>query len=127
MNVQPDPEAVRELAHSLWEHRGKREGDAEKDWFEAERLLDLRRRIDDRRANESVRESFPASDPPAAGPPDKPPSNADAKWAAADAAKPRERRQLSGSDRGAGRGANDDPARKPAETPKLGSRDAPGG
>jgi len=33
--------------------------------------------------DESVNESFPASDPPASRLPDEPPSNADAKWAAA--------------------------------------------
>jgi hypothetical protein len=36
--------------------------------------------------DESVAESFPASDPPASRLPDEPPSNADAKWAAARAA-----------------------------------------
>jgi len=36
--------------------------------------------------DESVVESFPASDPPASHLPDIPPSNADAKWAAAKAA-----------------------------------------
>ena len=37
--------------------------------------------------DESVSESFPASDPPASRLPDDPPVNADAKWAAARAAK----------------------------------------
>jgi hypothetical protein len=36
--------------------------------------------------DESVEESFPASDPPASRLPDEPPSNAEAKWAAARAA-----------------------------------------
>jgi hypothetical protein len=36
-----------------------------------------------RAVDESVIESFPASDPPASRLPDEPPSNADAKWAAA--------------------------------------------
>jgi hypothetical protein len=36
--------------------------------------------------DESVRESFPASDPPASRLPDEPPANAEAKWAAARAA-----------------------------------------
>jgi hypothetical protein len=39
-----------------------------------------------RAVDESVAESFPASDPPASRLPDEPPSNADAKWAAARAA-----------------------------------------
>jgi hypothetical protein len=38
------------------------------------------------RVDESGLESFPASDPPASRLPDEPPSNADAKWAAARAA-----------------------------------------
>jgi hypothetical protein len=36
--------------------------------------------------DESLEETFPASDPPASRLPDEPPSNADAKWAAARAA-----------------------------------------
>jgi uncharacterized membrane protein len=36
--------------------------------------------------DESLQETFPASDPPASHLPDEPPSNADAKWAAARAA-----------------------------------------
>jgi hypothetical protein len=36
--------------------------------------------------DQSVEESFPASDPPASHLPDEPPANADAKWAAARAA-----------------------------------------
>jgi hypothetical protein len=38
------------------------------------------------RVDESVNESFPASDPPASRLPDEPPVNAEAKWAAARAA-----------------------------------------
>lgn len=40
-----------------------------------------------RAVDESVDQSFPASDPPASRLPDEPPSNAEAKWAAARAAK----------------------------------------
>lgn len=40
----------------------------------------------DARVDESVSESFPASDPPASRLPDEPPVNAEAKWAAARAA-----------------------------------------
>jgi hypothetical protein len=87
MNRQPDPQAVRDLAYSLWEQRGKPDGDAQEHWFEAERLLGAGRRTDNQRIDESVRESFPASDAPASGLPDKRPANADSKWAAADAAK----------------------------------------
>ena len=116
MNKQPDPKAVRELAHSLWEQRGKPEG-------EAERLLGAEPRTDNQRVDESVRESFPASDAPASGVPDKPPANADKKWAAADAAKSRK-------SRGRSRATNGEPGdngTRKSETPKLGSRDAPGG
>jgi hypothetical protein len=124
MNRQPDPEAVRELAHRLWEQRGKPEGEAERHWLEAERMLGAQKRTDSQRVDESVRESFPASDAPASGVPDKPPVNADRKWAAADAAKQ--------SRKGRGRssttnGEPDNGTRKPGEKPKLGSRDAPGG
>jgi hypothetical protein len=41
-----------------------------------------------RAVDEAVDESFPASDPPASRLPDEPPVNADAKWAAAQNAKP---------------------------------------
>ena len=122
MNRQHDPQAVRELAYSLWEQGGKQEGDAERHWFEAERLLGAKPRTDNQRVDESVRESFPASDAPASGLPDKPPANADRKWAAADAAKSRKSR----GKRTTNGGPEDNGIRK-SETPKLGSRDAPGG
>ena len=124
MNRQPNPEAVRDLAYSLWEQRGKPQGDAERHWFEAERLLGAQPRTDNQRVDESVRESFPASDAPASGLPDKPPANADSKWAAADAAKPRKGRGRSSTPSS---GSDDNGKRKSGEMPKLGSRDAPGG
>ena len=37
----------------------------------------------DKTVEEAGKESFPASDPPASGVPDKPPANADEKWKAA--------------------------------------------
>jgi hypothetical protein len=123
MNRQPDPEAVRDLAYSLWEQRGKPEGDAERHWYEAERLLGAKPRTDNQRVDESVRESFPASDAPASGLPDKPPANADRKWAAADAAKSRKGRGRSPT----ANGEPDDNGTRKSEKPKLGSRDAPGG
>ena len=118
MTRQHDPQAVRELAYSLWEQGGKREGDAERHWLEAERLLGAKPRTDNQRVDESVRESFPAS-----GLPDKPPANAARKWAAADAAKSRKSRAKSRTTNG---GPDGNGSRK-SEMPKLGSRDAPGG
>jgi hypothetical protein len=128
MNRQPDPQAVRDLAYSLWEQRGKPDGDADGHWFEAERLLGAGRRTDNQRVDESVRESFPASDAPASGLPDKPPANADSKWAAADAAKqPRKSRVRPRLRTGSDGDSDDDAAPRSAERPKLGSSDAPGG
>jgi hypothetical protein len=128
MNKQPDPQAVRDLAYSLWEQRGKPEGDAQEHWFEAERLLGVRPRTDNQRVDESVRESFPASDAPASGLLDKRPANADSKWAAADAAKqPRKGRVRPRSGTTTGGESDNDATRRSAEKPKLGSRDAPGG
>ena len=75
--------SVRELAYRLWVKRGKPIGSAEADWFEAERRLSRGQRTGAKKVDEAVKESFPASDPPASGLPDKPPANADAKWAAA--------------------------------------------
>jgi hypothetical protein len=129
---QHDLERVRELAYRLWVERGRPEGGAEADWFEAERQLHGRRKTDSQIVDEAARESFPASDPPASGLPDKPPANAGEKWRAADAAaKPRKRRSKTAS-AAAGKPADpdesEDPkARNARETPKLGSRDAPGG
>src|SRR5262249_47450295 len=114
---------VRDLAHSLWEQRGKPEGEAERHWFEAERLLGAQPRTDNQRVDESVRESFPASDAPASGLPDKRPANARRKWEAAAAAKSRKNR---GRSRAAD-GDSEDKGTRKSEMPKLGSRDAPGG
>jgi Protein of unknown function (DUF2934) len=124
MNKQPEPQAIRDLAHSLWEQRGKPEGEAEQHWFEAERLLGAQPRTDNQRVDESVRESFPASDAPASGGPDRPPANAEKKWAAADAAKSRKSRAPSRTTSGE---PEDNGPLTSGETPKLGSRDAPGG
>ena len=123
MNRQPDPQAVRDLAYSLWEQRGRPEGDAERHWYEAERLLGTALRTDNQRVDESVRESFPASDAPASGLPDRPPANAERKWAAADAATPRKNRGRTRTPTG----KPEDNETRRSETPKLGSSDAPGG
>lgn len=45
----------------------------------------------DKTVEEAGKESFPASDSPASGLPDKPPANADEKWKAARKAKARQR------------------------------------
>jgi Protein of unknown function (DUF2934) len=124
VKTEPDPRSVRELAYRLWEQRGRPEGCAEEDWFEAERQLSGQpRRTDAQVVDEAVKESFPASDAPATGLPDKRPTNAEEKWAAAES-KPRKRRTK------APRRVEEVNAPESSdlrETPKLGSRDAPGG
>ncbi len=76
MSTQLDVRKQRELAYRLWEERGRPEGRPEEDWFEAERrLLSDRHEAASAAIDEAVRESFPASDPPATGLPDKPPVN----------------------------------------------------
>lgn len=83
--------SVAELAYQLWEARGRPGGSAERDWDEAERQLSgdetanpsLSKAVD-----ESLEETFPASDPPASHGIDEPPANADAKWKAAGRTRP---------------------------------------
>ena len=50
------------------------------------------RKAKDTTGEEAGKESFPASDPPASGLPDKPPRNADEKWKAARKARQRVKR-----------------------------------
>jgi hypothetical protein len=88
-----DHRSIGELAYQLWQARGCPQGSAEQDWLEAERQLDAAppkqpviakqpvtasKEIDD-----SLKATFPASDPPATQRPDHPPVNADEKWKAA--------------------------------------------
>jgi len=80
--------SVAELAYQLWSARGRPHGSAEEDWLEAERRLAAAEPNGDTLATESaldasLKESFPASDPPASHLPDLPPSNAADKWSAA--------------------------------------------
>ena len=76
MGTQLDVGKQRELAYRLWEERGRPEGRAEEDWFEAERrLLTGQHEAESAAVDEAARESFPASDPPSTGIPDKPPVN----------------------------------------------------
>jgi hypothetical protein len=93
-----DQRTVRELAHRLWEARGRPDGSPERDWLDAEHQLSTSapavpagsaaapagsaKSVDD-----TLKDTFPASDPPASHLPDEPPVNAGEKWAAADAAR----------------------------------------
>jgi hypothetical protein len=87
--LMPSHQSIAELAYQLWLARGCTLGSADKDWFEAERHLgvtaEARRSqpITESEIDASLKESFPASDPPASHLPDVPPSNAADKWAAA--------------------------------------------
>jgi len=78
-------ETIRRLAHQLWEAGGRRNDSHESDWLRAEQMIrDAQRSASNPPSvDESVWESFPASDPPSTHAPDVPPVNADAKWAAA--------------------------------------------
>jgi hypothetical protein len=86
-----DQRSVRELAHRLWEARGRPDGSAERDWSDAERQLSAAQAAapaaSAKQIDDTLKDTFPASDPPASHLPDKPPVNAGEKWAAADAAR----------------------------------------
>jgi len=74
--MQLDVRKQRELAYRLWEERGRPVGRPEEDWFEAERrLLSDQHEAESAAVDEAARESFPASDPPSTGVPDRPPVN----------------------------------------------------
>jgi len=84
----PAYQSVAEFAYHLWLARGRPHGSADTDWFEAERQLGVvadpgRSRTTENEIDASLKETFPASDPPASHLPDLPPSNAQDKWAAA--------------------------------------------
>lgn len=98
-----DPQRIRELAYSIWEAGGCRQDTAQEDWLTAERQLlgesPPTKAATPRAVDDSIKQSFPASDPPASRLPDEPPVNAEAKWEAAAKAKARENnpRERSGS------------------------------
>ena len=85
--MQSENRSIGELAYQLWQARGCPEGTAEQDWLDAERQLRAKQApataATSKAIDDSLKETFPASDPPATQRPDTPPSNADAKWKAA--------------------------------------------
>jgi Protein of unknown function (DUF2934) len=84
--MHPEHRSVSELAYQLWQARGCPDGTAEQDWREAERQLAARpaaQAAASEAVDASLKDTFPASDPPATQRPDEPPANAEAKWKAA--------------------------------------------
>jgi hypothetical protein len=75
---EPHGTTTAQRAFELWQARGCPEGSS----YEAERQLSSSNARDllDAQVEESVTESFPASDAPASHLPDIPPSNAAHKW-----------------------------------------------
>jgi Protein of unknown function (DUF2934) len=74
-------QSIAELAYRLWNDRGRPHGSEEEDWLEAERQLSgAGDEPNERGIDAASKQSFPASDPPGNTLPDRPPSNADAKW-----------------------------------------------
>ncbi|HEY2780709.1 MAG TPA: DUF2934 domain-containing protein [Steroidobacteraceae bacterium] len=89
--MHPEDRSIGELAYRLWQARGCPAGTAEQDWLEAEKQLRATRspRPQSSEAlDDSLKGTFPASDPPASRLPDVPPANAAAKWQAAEGARP---------------------------------------
>jgi hypothetical protein len=88
--MHPEHRSIGELAYRLWQARGCPDGTAEQDWLEAEKQLHASRPARPRSSeavDDSLKSTFPASDPPASRLPDVPPANAAAKWKAAEAAR----------------------------------------
>jgi Protein of unknown function (DUF2934) len=83
--MHSDQRSIGELAYHLWRARGCPEGSSEQDWAEAERQLAAAptKSQSTEAVDSSLKDTFPASDPPATQGPDLPPSNADEKWRAA--------------------------------------------
>lgn len=97
--MQSDHKSIGELAYRLWQSRGCPDGTAEQDWLDAERQLcamqTSTRPAKPETVDDSLKGTFPASDPPASRLPDEPAANADAKWKAAEAARKKSPRQKS--------------------------------
>jgi Protein of unknown function (DUF2934) len=88
--MHPEHRSIGELAYRLWQARGCPDGTAEQDWLEAEKQLQASRPVRPRSSeavDDSLKSTFPASDPPASHLPDVPPANAAAKWKAAEASR----------------------------------------
>jgi hypothetical protein len=86
---------IRELAFQLWVARGCPEGRADQDWLEAESQLSAgepTQAASTKGVDDALKDTYPASDPPASHLPDEPPANAEAKWEAAAAAEDSKRR-----------------------------------
>jgi hypothetical protein len=84
--MSTNSKSTEEIAYELWEARGRPYGSPEHDWHAAENLAARPKAESGSKPDiveEAMADSFPASDPPASHIPDVPPSNADAKWAAA--------------------------------------------
>lgn len=110
MNPVPDPRAIRELAYRLWEERGRPDESAEDIWLEAERQLRhvhedfTSSEVPTLNASAMARAETVAAADPGSRPqdtaaqdpgldageysPEKPPVNAEFKWAAAELQKP---------------------------------------
>ncbi len=82
--MQDEHQAIAELAYRLWEERGRPDGDHEQIWLDAEQRLKHKGAAPPERAapviDNTLKDSFPASDPPSSHLPDRPPSNAADKW-----------------------------------------------
>jgi hypothetical protein len=88
--MHPEHRSIGELAYRLWQARGCPNGTAEQDWLEAEKQLHASHAVrphSSESIDDSLKGTFPASDPPASHLPDVPPSNAAAKWKAAEASR----------------------------------------
>ena len=75
--------SLAERAYELWTARGQPHGSAEEDWLNAERELQSGTSSSALALEESLADSFPASDRPASHAPDTIPRDAAGKWQAA--------------------------------------------